>query len=203
MAGPILSLLAVAAYGGLHSLLATAWAKRRARHAAGPAADRYYRLLYNAIGLVTLLPVLAVPARFPGQTLYVLGMPWLLVAIGLQASAVVVLLVGLTQTDPWHFLGVRQLIKPSADHPGTLVIVGLYRWVRHPLYSAGLLFIWATPWMTTSILALNLGLTAYIYLGSQHEELRLRQAFPGAYRDYQATVPRLIPRPWRRYSSPS
>ncbi len=81
--------------------------------------------------------------------------------------------------------------------PGTLIVTGLYRWVRHPLYTAGLLLIWLTPVMTTSILALNLSLTLYIIVGSRLEERRLLAEFGQAYADYQAAVPGLIPRPPR------
>ncbi len=70
--------------------------------------------------------------------------------------------------------------------------------MRHPLYSAGLLFIWLTPIMTTSSLALTLGLTAYIYIGSIFEERRLVARFGQAYLDYRRAVPRLIPMPRKR-----
>jgi protein-S-isoprenylcysteine O-methyltransferase Ste14 len=79
------------------------------------------------------------------------------------------------------------------------VINGLYCHVRHPLYSAGLLFIWLSPLMTTSLLALNLGLTLYIIIGSIFEERRLVGQFGQAYVDYQRRVPRLIPRPGKCY----
>jgi protein-S-isoprenylcysteine O-methyltransferase Ste14 len=72
-------------------------------------------------------------------------------------------------------------------------VKGLYRWVRHPLYTAGLLFLWLTPLMTTSILAFNLAMSAYIAIGSVFEERRLVTEFGPAYADYQRRVPRLIP----------
>ena len=56
-----------------------------------------------------------------------------------------------------------------------------------------LLFIWLMPVMTTSVLALNLGLTAYIYIGSLFEERRLVAEFGEPYTAYQRRVPRLIP----------
>lgn len=49
--------------------------------------------------------------------------------------------------------------------------------------------------MTTSILALNLGLSAYLYIGSRFEERRLQEEFGDAYSRYQHSVPRLVPLP--------
>ncbi len=197
------TLAAVAAYGVFHSLLASLGAKRLARRAFGPRADRVYRLLFNAIGGLTLLPVLAVPALRPGAVLYRLVMPWSGMALAGQALSVAALAVGLLQTDAWHFLGLRQLSEQKGATPPTLVTTGLYRWVRHPLYTAGLALIWLTPVMTTSLLAFNLALTAYILVGSALEERRLLAEFGSAYADYRRRVPRLIPiprPPWRRAS---
>lgn len=194
----LLTLGAVALYGALHSLLATRWAKAGARRALGPAADRLYRLAYNAIGALTLLPVLAVTARFPGLTIYIIPWPWIALTIMLQGVSLLIILLGLSQTGAGKFLGLRQLVKQEEESPPRLVVGGLYRWVRHPLYTAGLAFLWLSPAMTTSMLALFVGLSAYIYIGSRFEERRLVNKFGAAYRDYQRCIPRLIPLPWRR-----
>ncbi len=199
ISGPVLTFLAVAVYGALHSLLASNVVKQAFQRALGQTSDRFYRLFFNIVGGLTFLPVLAVAALDPGQTLYQLTRPWFLLTSAGQALAVILLLLGLFQTDSLHFLGLRQLLHPGAQEPGELVINGLYCHVRHPLYSAGLLFIWLTPVMTTSVLALNLGLTLYIIVGSIFEERRLVGEFGQAYSDYQRRVPRLIPVPGRCY----
>jgi len=194
-AAAALSILAlVAGYGALHSLLASAPAKRTARRWFGDVGDRAYRLVYNLLGALTFLPVVAVLAAEPGLRLYAVPAPFSWLMLAGQAVAALVVLVGLVQTDLWHFLGLRQLVERPARGPGRLVTTGLYRYVRHPLYSAGLVFLWLTPVMTTSLLAAFLGLSAYLYLGSVFEERRLRQEFGQAYADYQRRVPRLIPR---------
>jgi len=199
ISGPVLTFIAVAAYGALHSLLASNSVKRTFQRAFGQTSDRFYRLFFNLVGGLTFLPVLAVAALDPGQTLYHLTWPWVLLTSAGQALAVILLLLGLLQTDSLHFLGLRQLFHPEASEPSELVINGLYCHVRHPLYSAGLLFIWLTPVMTTSVLALNLGLTLYIIIGSIFEERRLVGPFGQSYSDYQRRVPRLIPRPGKCY----
>jgi protein-S-isoprenylcysteine O-methyltransferase Ste14 len=191
--GPVLTFLAVVAYGLLHSLLASKGAKAWADDSFGTAARRFYRLIFNAIGVLTLLPVLAIPTLLPGQTIYQLTGLWLILATLGQGLAVIILIIGLLQTDPWKFLGLRQLIDHSDEKEHKLVVNGLYRCVRHPLYTAGLLFIWLVPIMTTSLLVLNLGLTLYICIGSIFEEKRLQLEFGPSYLEYQEKIPWLIP----------
>lgn len=190
-------LLAVFLYGMVHSILALPWAKRRARRWFGPAADRWYRLGYNVFGVLSFLPVLALPALLPDQALYVIPAPWAYLALAGQAAAVVMLAVGVMQTGAWSFLGLKQAFAPGEQDPPRLVLNGLYRWVRHPLYTAGLLFIWLIPVMTANLLALNLGLTMYLIIGALFEERKLVREFGEAYIQYRKNTPMLIPRPPR------
>jgi protein-S-isoprenylcysteine O-methyltransferase Ste14 len=194
MIEPAYTFLAVAAYGALHSLLAADQSKRFSEAIFGLGAKRFYRLAYNIVGGLTFLPVLAVTAAYPGSHIYTIPWPWtLLSAIG-QLLAVGLLLAGLRQTDPWRFLGLRQFVESESTAPVVFTTNGVYRHVRHPLYSAGLLFIWLTPVMTSSILALNIGISLYLYIGSLFEERRLVREFGQAYIEYRREVPRLIPR---------
>jgi protein-S-isoprenylcysteine O-methyltransferase Ste14 len=192
--GPILALAAVFLYAVLHSALATTRAKAAVRRVVGARSDRLYRFAYNLVGAVSLLPVLAIPILYPGQKVYVVPWPWSGLMMAGQLAAAGVVLLGLRQTDVWHFLGLRQLAQSDPPGPSRLVTSGLYRYVRHPLYTAGLAFLWLTPWMTTTLLALYVGFSAYLYTGSLFEERRLLAEFGEAYADYQRRVPRLIPR---------
>jgi protein-S-isoprenylcysteine O-methyltransferase Ste14 len=196
--GVLVTLLAVITYGLVHSLLASPHVKAFAQKRFGQGFERSYRITYNFIGLLTLLPVLAVPIAYPGIELYRLSYPWMSFAIAGQAIALFTLLIGLLQTDIWEFLGLSQLLQAQGGRDGELQVQGLYRWVRHPLYTAGLIFIWLIPVMTTSLVALNIALTLYIYIGSHFEEQRLIDEFGEVYEEYRRCVPRLIPRPWRR-----
>lgn len=195
---PGLILLAVFIYGLVHSLLASLGAKERARRAFGPVMDRWYRLAYNLFGVVSLLPVLALALFLPDRELYAVPVPWSLVFIFGQVLAVLALLVGLQQTGVWTFLGLQQLVEPSPDVSEELVVDGLYRWVRHPLYTAGLAIIWLIPVMTLNLLALNIGLTIYLIVGAIYEERKLLRIYGETYADYQKQTPMLIPIPLRR-----
>jgi protein-S-isoprenylcysteine O-methyltransferase Ste14 len=183
------------AYIALHSLLASlpfkAWVRRR----CGPGSDRWYRLAFNIIAVVTLLPLLPLLALLPDQVLYIVPAPWAWLLLLGQLGGVVGMYAALRQTDMQHFLGLRQLRNPDppqAESP--LTVRGFYAYVRHPVYTFGLLVLWLTPAMTANLLLVNLFWSLYMYLGSFHEERRLIREFGQTYRDYQRQVPRLFPR---------
>jgi protein-S-isoprenylcysteine O-methyltransferase Ste14 len=192
--GPLIILLSVLVYGFVHSLLATLAAKARARQWFGPRADRWYRLAYNTFGILTFLPILALTAGIPSERLYVIPTPWSYITLAGQLLALLALGIGLLQTGIWSFLGFEQVLNPSHNEPAQMVTRGLYRWVRHPLYTAGLAFIWLTPIMTSNLLVLNIGLTLYLVVGAIYEERKLVREFGDAYTRYQALIPMLIPR---------
>jgi protein-S-isoprenylcysteine O-methyltransferase Ste14 len=189
-------------YAVFHSLLASSWFKGWIRRRFGPGSDRWYRLFYNIVAVITLLPLFPMLALLPDRILYIVPSPWRWLMVGGQLLALTGLGVALLQTDPWHFLGLSQLISGQPvemESSGSLTVKGFYCWVRHPLYFFSLLFLWLTPAMTVNLLVTYLLFTLYFYIGSIHEERRLVSEFGRAYRAYQQQVPRLIPRPWRCY----
>ncbi len=192
--GPWIILFSVVVYGFVHSLLATLAVKARARQWFGPGTNRWYRLAYNTFGILTFLPILVLTAGLPSERLYVIPTPWSFFTLAGQLLALLALGIGLLQTGIWSFLGFNQMLNPSQDEPALMVTRGLYRWVRHPLYTAGLAFIWLTPIMTGNLLALNIGLTLYLVIGTIYEERKLVREFGDAYTRYQENTPMLIPR---------
>jgi protein-S-isoprenylcysteine O-methyltransferase Ste14 len=151
------------------------------------------------VAAITLLPVLAIPARNPGLTLYQIPSPWVILTTSVQILALLVIVLNVLKTGASSFLGIRQLFGPEDSGTARLQVSGFYRWIRHPLYTAALIFIWLSPVMTTSTLALYLGFTLYIVIGSRFEERQLTAEFGQPYVDYRQRVPALIPQPWRRY----
>lgn len=196
-------LLAVALYGLLHSLLAAHTAKRLAARAFGEAlVTRYYRLFFSLQGGLTFLPALLLVWLLPDRRLWAVPFPWVLLTLAVQALAVVGLLVGVSQTGAMRFIGLEQALEPdSVRQPPHLVARGLYRWVRHPLYFCGIVLIWLMPVMSANLLALNLGATAYLLLGTIPEERKLRQELGPVYAEYQKRTPRLIPWPRKNIST--
>lgn len=201
----LLILLSLAGYGALHSLLAAQSVKAWARRRLGPRImEGWYRLAYNALAGLGLMPVLGLVVGLPDGAPLWRFPAWLAaVSLTVQAAALAGAVYSLWRTDLPRFIGLRQAARylrgeaeprdPPALHTG-----GLHGWVRHPLYFLSLVFIWLIPVVTPNLLALDLGLTLYFYLGSIFEERKLVAEFGDAYRAHQARVPRLIPWPRRR-----
>jgi protein-S-isoprenylcysteine O-methyltransferase Ste14 len=195
-------ILSVLVWGIIHSLLASLKAKEMILRWFGENLARYYRLAYNLLAGLTFLPVLGFAAVTPDRRLYTIPLPWSALMVFGECLAVAALLVGFRQTDTWEFLGLRQLQSlASRGHPGGpvetvqghLVTSGAYRYVRHPLYSAGIAFIWLLPVMTVNVLAINIVLTMYVVVGAFFEERKLRREFGREYTDYAAVTPMFIP----------
>jgi methanethiol S-methyltransferase len=183
--------LSVLLWGLIHSFLASLKAKEVARRWLGDRARRFYRLGYNVLACVSFLPVLFVAALIPDRRLYLVLLPWSGLMVFGELLAIAVLVIGFGQTDAWEFLGLRQ--PGNNDKPSKLTTSGFYRHVRHPLYSAGLAFIWLTPLMTANILAITIALTVYVIIGAYFEERKLRREFGQDYAYYMAVTPMFIP----------
>lgn len=201
-------ILAVIVWGALHSWLASLQAKDLTRRWLGERFMCFYRLAYNLVAGLSFLPVVGLAVWLPDRPLYLVPLPWAGLMVAGQLLAVAALIGGFLQSDPAEFLGLRQIAggcqrnDPMAARGGELIVSGLYRHVRHPLYTAGLTFIWLMPVMTVNLLALNLALTLYIVIGAIFEERKLLREFGEQYRRYQAVTPMLIPR-LRRNKPPS
>ena len=186
-------MIVVLLYGVVHSVLATFKVKDMTRRYLGISADRTYRLFYNLIALLTYLPILALMAILPDERLYSIPFPWVLLTTVIQGLAIIILFLGLLQTGLWSFLGIKQLFILPQEPQTELVVHGLYRWVRHPLYMAGLLFIWFSPVMTYNTLAMTVGLSVYLILGAFVEERKLIREYGVSYLHYQEQTPMMVP----------
>lgn len=191
---PFFIILAFAVYSGLHSLLAASTTKEWARrHFGEPVIQRGYRLFFNAAGVLTLLPVLALVLWLPDQHLYTVPAQLLPVFIGGQVLGLLVLGYSLAQTDVLDFVGVRQF-DGSKGQP-ELTTGGVYAWVRHPLYLGSMLVLWLLPRMSVNWLALILSISLYFVIGASFEERKLEKFYGKAYRDYKKRTPAFFPWP--------
>lgn len=178
-------------WGTVHSLLASNAFKAWLTDLLGKSLMRGYRLFYNVFSLLSFLPVLYMVAVLPDTPLYSVPTPWSYLMLLGQGVGAVLLIVGVLQTDTLYFVGLRQLIEE--EKPAKFVTGGLYRLVRHPLYTAGLLFLWLSPQVTINSLTLYITATIYILIGAYFEERKLSREFGAAYAEYRSKTPMLIP----------
>lgn len=97
----------------------------------------------------------------------------------------------------WDFLSKGQGTPAPIDPPKQLVVSGLYRYVRNPMYVGVLLvifghFLWFGYWSILAYAAVVF--TAFSTFVVFYEEPHLRRTFGTAYEGYCKQVPRWIPR---------
>jgi protein-S-isoprenylcysteine O-methyltransferase Ste14 len=190
---PVLVFISMAVWGVLHSWLAALSTKEMVREILGKTVDRYYRILFITIAVVTLLPIFAMVIFLPSRVLWIIPSPWLYLTILIQLAAIVGIIITVLQTDVMAFMGVKQLLKPDQDHENELVIKGFYKYVRHPMYLFSLILFWLTPVMTDLVLAWVIASTLYFMIGSIPEEQKLVAKFGDDYLQYRREIPWLIP----------
>ncbi len=180
---------------------------------SGMIRDRFRRRLAG------LLPVSTHPALYGAAS----GLALMVMLAGWQRSAVVVWSLGgagrLAVAAVWlaaaawsawavrslgsfDALGLDALLagRRAGERPtptGALIIRGPYRLVRHPLYTAALVYLWACPHCTADRLLLALLWTVWMVAGARWEERDLVERFGEPYRAYQRAVPMLAPLPRR------
>lgn len=145
------------------------------------------------LGLAILVPVIgyiANPdwvawARFDAPT-------WLrLIAVGVGAINTMLVL--------WMYRSLDTNVSPveEARENATLITTGPYRWIRHPLYTFGMISMLTLTFMTAiwwiGVLALPL-IAFFILWRVPREEAKLIEVFGDAYRDYMRRTGRFIPK---------
>ena len=194
-----LALLALgwAAYFALHSALASL-AVKRAVAARWPRFVPAYRLAFNALALLLVLPLVAWTLTQPGPELWRWSGGWRWVADGSAALALIGVTWTLRDYDGSEFLGLRQWRdrEQRIEDQESFHLSTLHRFVRHPWYSLGLVLLWTRDMDAARLVAATLA-TGYVVIGSWLEDRKLLVYHGERYRSYRQRVPALIPRPWR------
>ena len=157
------------------------------------------------IALKTLIFSILVPGTVAGI------IPWLLLqrsgnlvlripSIWMIGLLPLLLGVGLYLWCAGAFTFIGKGTPAPIDAPRVLVVQGLYRWVRNPMYIAVLSVVIGEAILFRSILLAEYALVLW---GVFHmfvvfvEEPSLRSQFGASYETYFRTVPRWLPRPPR------
>lgn len=189
----LLQLLLWIAYFTLHSYLASPACKAKIAQ-RWPRWHARYRLIYNAIALFLLVPVLALVHAVPGPLLWDRPWPinWLLNVLALAA------LVAAWRSGRAY--DMRALLGlPDAPHREPFGLSPLHRYVRHPWYACGLIILWSRP-LDVAMVITAIAATVYLYLGSRLEDAKLVAAYGEPYARYRDRVPGLFPWPGRTLS---
>jgi protein-S-isoprenylcysteine O-methyltransferase Ste14 len=184
-------ILSIALWGLVHSMVASHGFKDFLRRTLGDGFMKFYRLLYNIFAVVSIAPALYLAVALPDRELYRIPAPWSYGMLAGQGLSALLLLVAVLQTDVFSFIGLRQLIE--GEKPARMVTGGLYRLVRHPLYTFSLLVLWMAPTVSLNSFIMYVSFTAYILIGIFFEERKLLREFGQEYASYKTVTPMLIP----------
>jgi protein-S-isoprenylcysteine O-methyltransferase Ste14 len=187
-----LFILTLATYYAIHSAMAATIVKNWIFQF--PIWKRYYRLFYNLLAIVFILPVVYTYSRFKKEPLWqsfwlnqTFGVLFLLLGIWLLFEA-------MRSYSVKEFIGLDQFQRDT-NTPPILQTQGLNRLVRHPLYFAIVVFTIGAvlTFPNTGTLSCAMLTFLYLVLGIRWEEKKLTLQFGKAYTDYQKQVPKLLP----------
>ncbi len=157
----------------------------------------------SALGLRVLLFTLLVPGAItvyvPYRLLGTADVPALPAASVLTgAGAGLLLLAGLAgyARCAWDFAVQSQATPAPYETPRRLVVTGLYRWTRNPMFLSILLILAGEALLFRSTVLLTYAAVmalAFQALVVLYEEPRLRRQFGAAYADYCRSVRRWWP----------
>ncbi len=178
-------------YCVIHSVMADLTIKEKIKKIMGNA-DNYYRLIYTIFALVSFIAILWFAILTPSFLLYQRNIFLLLVGIIIGFSGCIIMLACIRKYLP-DLSGVKNI--SSHNFTNQLIVTGMHRYIRHPLYLGTFLFVWGLfiilPYL--SFLISNIIITTYTLIGIQLEEKKLELEFGESYREYKQKVPKLFP----------
>lgn len=158
-------------------------------------SPHYDGAIYAITSGIALAIVVLFWQRSQIPVLILQGVPKLIVSI-CNLLGILLFVIGASSLRPFDPLGIgpiRTHLREIKYKPGTFVIRGPYKWVRHPLYLGVLLMFWANPNLTADRLLFSSLWTGWILIATLLEERDLIRDFGDVYLQYQKTVPMLIP----------
>lgn len=176
----------------IHSYLAALNIKRIIQGFMG-SSYKWYRLVYSLVSTLGILALLFYSGTIPAY--YLLAPTDGLQYIGymLATFGTIISVKSMKGISLMRFIGLAP--HDDLEEKNELVLNGLYRWVRHPLY-AGILLIFLGYFFFLPTMASIVHLSAllvYLPIGIYFEEKKLISLHGQAYISYQKQVPPLIP----------
>ncbi len=163
------------------------------------SAYRFYRLFFNLVSILTLIPVALFAHSIKTQVIFDWGGYMRIGQVVLLGTAVLLFVIGGRKYDVRQMLGIKQIKERTSNKAltdtGELDTSGVRGITRHPWYLAVMLFIWGRQ-MDVSAIILNVIFTVYLIVGTYLEEKKLVGEFGEKYVAYQKRVSMLMPYKW-------
>ena len=164
-------------------------------------AFRYYRIFFNGVSIITLIPVGLYTYSLKTEPLF----DWQGALVGIQFLLVVIsfflFVSGARHYDLLQFFGIRQISQGDScailSEKCELDSTGILGVTRHPWYVGGMIIIWARD-LDVSAIITNLIILTYFIVGAFLEEHKLTIQFDKAYKAYQKQVSMFLPYKWMR-----
>lgn len=185
-----------AAYCALHSfLISVSFTKLVARFLKQYFA--FYRLFYVLISLALLIPLINYSSHFDNAFMFAYPAALSIVRhLLITISLLMFFWAFFFDYDFLSFFGIRQALDfkkiRNINPPDKIKKTGLLGIIRHPMYTALIIYLWCQTFRLTDIVV-NAVLTIYIIIGTYLEEKKLVLEFGDTYIRYQHEVPMLIP----------
>jgi protein-S-isoprenylcysteine O-methyltransferase Ste14 len=153
---------------------------------------RYYRLAYSIIASITLGFILYFQYSFASPVLINSILIKYLSSILLMIPGSIIMIVSIVKYFKLRGF-VTSFYQPKPHR--ALKLDGIHKYVRHPLYTGTLLFIWGLFFIfpVLSNLIASIVITGYVLVGVKFEEKKLCKEFGNLYSEYTFRVPMLIP----------
>ena len=179
-------------YGLVHSVLATTAIKKFANNVGIKLGA--YKVIYNIIAVVGLYALIKFQTTITSVKLFSTTMLVTVISLFLTAAGFAIMLICI-----FRYFKQMNGFSQEVNQP-TLIISGLHRFVRHPLYTgtfifiAGLFFLF--PFMA-NLVSISV-IIAYTLIAIRFEERKLILTFGEDYISYQKRVPKILPDFWKR-----
>ena len=137
----ILWILWFTVHSGMISLTVTRYTKAKLGQ-----YYRFYRLLFNLVALLTLVPLIFYSQNLKGNVIFRWDGSLLFVQLFLGAVSSALFFAGALKYDLLEFLGIRQIISGKSystlSESGEIAGSGILNVTRHPWYLGAIIFVW-------------------------------------------------------------
>jgi methanethiol S-methyltransferase len=178
-------------YCTLHSILAATTVKKIPRRWMGEHS-RFYRLYYIIFSFVGLIALIYMMLTISSPLIFVPTPATNITGILISATGALIMAICIGKYF-FQLSGLKSLIREESSNE--LMITGIHKYVRHPLYTGTFIFIWGLlvvfPFL--SLLISNIIITIYTLIGIRFEEMKLEKEFGDSYKLYKQNTPMLIP----------